>query len=118
MIPITTTARRADQSPFAVLSSTVDQNSETVFGSSCHILIFFFNRHGRKNSIAIINLRPDGGVLRTPALRFFPDCQKTATHSAAVFGTPYHTCFSYVMKISDPGHARSGHQFKSSDLTS
>ena len=43
---------------------------------------------------ARINLRPDGGGLLRAPLRFFPDCQKTAARSAAVFDTPYHTFFS------------------------
>ena len=32
------------------------------------------------------------------------------------FGTPIHTFYAHV-KISDPGHSRSGHQVTSSDLT-
>ena len=50
---------------------------------------------------------------------FFPDYQKTAACSTAVFGTPYHASFSHMTwKISDRGYARSGHQFTSKYLTS
>ena len=68
-----------------------------------------------------LNLRPDkeggGGALESlPPI--FPDCQKTATLLADIFGTPYHASFPHrLYKIRDPGHARSGHQATSSDLT-
>ena len=51
----------------------------------------------------------------TPSV--FSDCQKTAAHNTAVFGTHYHTLFPrrYVVKMSHPGHAWSGHQVAPSD---
>ena len=64
--------------------------------------------------------RPGGGgaFLRPP--RFFANISKTATRSAAVLDTYTRSdiFFAHAMKISDPGHSRSGHHVTSSDLTS
>ena len=43
-----------------------------------------------------VNPRRAGGVW-TPPIRFFADSAKTASRSAAVFGTPFHTSFSHIV---------------------
>ena len=50
----------------------------------------------------------------------FANCRKTAARSAAVFGIPTcsHILFAYILKMLAPGHLRSGHQLRSSGLTS
>ena len=54
-----------------------------------------------------VNLRPaGGGVVENPPSGFFQ-----IVHLSYIFS-------AHVVKISDPGHARSGHQVTSSDLTS
>ena len=70
----------------------------------------------------LVNPRRAGGggrfTLPLPHV-FFTNISKTAARSAAVFGIPVYTSFhAHVIKVSDPGHSRSGHQVTSSDLTS
>ena len=66
---------------------------------------------------ARVNLRPAGGCLNTP-LRFFADSKKTAAHSAAGFSPTLSNIFlATFVKVSILGHARSGHQVRSSDHT-
>ena len=63
------------------------------------------------------NLRPAGGCLNTP-LRFFADSKKTAARSAAGFSPTLSPIFlATLMKVSILGHARLGHQVRSSDHT-
>ena len=72
--------------------------------------------HMLKVSISF-NLRPAGGCLNTP-LRFFADSKKTAARSAAGFSPTLSPIFlSTCVKVSILGHARSGHQVRSSDHT-
>ena len=67
--------------------------------------------------IAFINLRPAGGCLNTP-LRFFADSKKTAARSAAGFSPTLSPIFlATCVKVSTLGHARLGHQVRSSDHT-
>ena len=57
------------------------------------------------------------GCLNTP-LRFFADSKKTAARSAAGFSpTLSPILFATFVKVSILGHARSGHQVRSSDHT-
>ena len=67
------------------------------------------------------NLRPaggGGGGLNTPPLRFFEDSKKTAARSAAGFSPTLSPIFlATFVKVSILGHARSGHQVRSSDHT-
>ena len=66
----------------------------------------------------VFNLRPAGGCLNTPPLRFFADSKKTAARSAAGFPPTLSPIFlATFVKVSILGHARSGHQVKSSDHT-
>ena len=66
-----------------------------------------------------LNLRRAGGCLNTPPpLRFFADSKKTAARSAAEFSpTLSPIFFATFVKVSILGHARSGHQVRSSDHT-
>ena len=69
-----------------------------------------------------INLRPAGGCLNSehppPPLRFFADSKKTAARSAAEFSPTLFPIFlATFVKVSILGHARSGHQVRSSDHT-
>ena len=65
-----------------------------------------------------INLRPAGGGVWTPPLRFFADSKKTAARSAAGFSPTLSPIFlATFVKVSILGHARSGHQVRSSDHT-
>ena len=68
--------------------------------------------------VAELNLRPDGGgALESPPPVFsrFPK-NGSAQRRRFWHSLPY--IFSaYVVNISDPGHARSGHQGTSRDLT-
>ena len=58
-----------------------------------------------------------GGCLNTP-LRFFADSKKTAARSAAGFSPTSSPIFlATFVKVSILGHARSGHQVRSSDHT-
>ena len=58
-----------------------------------------------------INLRPAGGP-------FFADSKKTAARSAAGFSPTLSPIFlATFVKVSILGHARSGHQVRSSDHT-
>ena len=58
-----------------------------------------------------------GGCLNTP-LRFFADSKKTAARSAAGFSPSLSPIFlATFVKVSILGHARSGHQVRSSDHT-
>ena len=58
-----------------------------------------------------------GGVW-TPPLRFFADSKKTAARSAAGFSPTLSPIFlATFVKVSILGHARSGHQVRSSDHT-
>ena len=66
------------------------------------------------------NLRPagGGGVFEHPPLRFFADSKKTAARSAAGFSPTLSPIFlATFVKVSILGHARSGHQVRSSDHT-
>ena len=65
------------------------------------------------------NLRPAGGCLNTHPLRFFADSKKTAARSAAGFSPTLSPIFlaATFVKVSILGHARSGHQVRSSDHT-
>ena len=64
-----------------------------------------------------LNLRPAGGCLNTP-LRFFADSKKTAARSAAGFSPTLSPIFlATFVKVLILGHARSGHQVRSSDHT-
>ena len=64
-----------------------------------------------------VNLRPAGGCLNTP-LRFFTDSKKTAARSATGFSPTLSPIFlATFVKVSILGHARSGHQVRSSDHT-
>ena len=54
---------------------------------------------------------PGQRVLFEHPLRFFAQISN-------VFGTPVHTSFPHTAKISDQVHSRTGHQVRSSDLTS
>ena len=67
----------------------------------------------------LVNLRPaGGGCLNTPPLRFFADSKKTAARSAAGFSPTLSPIFlATFVKVSILGHARSGHQVRSSDHT-
>ena len=69
-------------------------------------------------NLSRFNLRPAGeGVFEHP-LRFFADSKKTATRSAAGFSpTLSPICLATFVKVSILGHARSGHQVRSSDHT-
>ena len=59
-----------------------------------------------------------GGCLNTPPLRFFADSKKTAARSAAGFSPTLSPIFlATFVKVSILGHARSGHQVRSSDHT-
>ena len=63
------------------------------------------------------NLRPAGGVFEHP-LPFFADSKKTAARSAAGFSPTLSPIFlETFVKVSILGHARSGHQVRSSDHT-
>ena len=66
-----------------------------------------------------LNLRPaGGGVFEHPPLRFFADSKKTAARSAAGFSPALSPIFlATFVKVSILGHARSGHQVRSSDHT-
>ena len=69
------------------------------------------------NSCCTVNLRPAGGCLNTP-LWFFADSKKTAARSAAGFTPTLSPIFlPTVVEVSILGHARSGHQVRSSDHT-
>ena len=70
-------------------------------------------------SAARVNLRPAGGVFEhPPPLRFFADSKKTAARSAAGFSPTLSPIFlTTFVKVSILGHARSGHQVRSSDHT-
>ena len=72
----------------------------------------------QRPSRARVNLRPAGeGCLNTP-LRFFADSKKMAARSAAWFSpTLSHIFLATCVKVSILGHARSGHQVRSSDHT-
>ena len=67
------------------------------------------------------NLRPAGGggvFEHRPPLRFFADSKKTAARSAAGFSPTLSPIFlATFVKVSILGHARSGHQVRSSDHT-
>ena len=64
---------------------------------------------------ARVNLRPAGGCLNTPLL-FSADSKKTAARSAAGFSPALSPIFlATFVKVSILGHARSGHQVRSSD---
>ena len=53
-----------------------------------------------------------------PPLRFFADSKKTAARSAAGFSPTLSPIFlATFVKVSILGHARSGHQVRSSDHT-
>ena len=59
-----------------------------------------------------------GGVWTPPPLRFFADSKKTAARSAAGFSPTLSPIFlATFVKVSTLGHARSGHQVRSSDHT-
>ena len=59
-----------------------------------------------------------GGVFEHPPLRFFADSKKTAARSAAGFSSTLSPIFlATFVKVSILGHARSGHQVRSSDHT-
>ena len=59
-----------------------------------------------------------GGVFEHPPLRFFADSKKTAARSAAGFSPTLSPIFlPTFVKVSILGHARSGHQVRSSDHT-
>ena len=59
-----------------------------------------------------------GGGVWTPPLRFFADSKKTAARSAAGFSPTLSPIFlATFVKVSILGHARSGHQVRSSDHT-
>ena len=60
-----------------------------------------------------------GGVFEhPPPLRFFTDSKKTAARSAAGFSPTLSPIFlPNFVKVSILGHARSGHQVRSSDHT-
>ena len=59
-----------------------------------------------------------GGVFEHPPLRFFADSKKTAARSAAGFSPTLFPIFlATFVKVSILGHARSGHQVRSSDHT-
>ena len=59
-----------------------------------------------------------GGVFEHPPLRFFADSKKTAARSAAGFSPTLSPIFlATFVKVSILGHARSGHQVRSSDHT-
>ena len=76
-------------------------------------------RSPAKESTAF-NLRPagGGGVFEHPHLRFFADSKKTAARSAAGFSPTLSPIFlATFVKVSILGHARSGHQVRSSDHT-
>ena len=74
-------------------------------------------RRQHSTAIALINLRPAGGCLNTP-LRFFADGKKTAARSAAGFSPILSPIvLETFVKVSILGHARSGHQVRSSDHT-
>ena len=65
-----------------------------------------------------LNLRLAGRLLRTP-LRFFSRLSKNDGAQRRCFWHTLSYIFSaHVVEILDPGHARSGHQVTSSDLTS
>ena len=65
-----------------------------------------------------INLRPAGGVFEHPPCGFFADSKKTAARSAAGFSPTLSPVFlATFVKVSILGHARSGHQVRSSDHT-
>ena len=67
---------------------------------------------------ARVNLRPAGGGFEHPPLRFFADSKKTAARSAAGFSPTLSPIFlATFVKVSILGHARSGHQVRSSDHT-
>ena len=58
------------------------------------------------------------GCLNTPPLRFFADSKKTAALRAAGFSPTLSAIFlATFVKVSILGHARSGHQVRSSDHT-
>ena len=58
------------------------------------------------------------GVFEHPPLRFFADSKKTAARSAAGFSPTLPPIFlATFVKVSILGHARSGHQVRSSDHT-
>ena len=58
------------------------------------------------------------GVWTPPPLRFFADSKKTAARSAAGFSPTLSPIFlATFVKVSILGHARSGHQVRSSDHT-
>ena len=66
----------------------------------------------------LLILRPAGGVFEHPPLRFFADSKKTAARSAAGFSPTLSPIFlPTFVKVSILGHARSGHQVRSSDHT-
>ena len=59
-----------------------------------------------------------GGCLNTPPLRFFAGGKKTAARSGAGFSPTLPPIFlATFVKVSILGHARSGHQVRSSDHT-
>ena len=67
--------------------------------------------------IVPFNLCPAGGCLNTP-LRFFADSKKTAARSAAGFSPTLSPSFlATFVKVSILGHARSGHEVRSSNHT-
>ena len=88
----------------------IQKTSETVL----EIMSTWFQQHGMR-----INLRPDGGCSNTPPpLQFFADSKKTAARSAAGFSPTLSPIFlATFVKVSILGHARSGHQVRSSDHT-
>ena len=89
--------------------SIVIRNKKTTAGAACSTGCF------RKNDF--FNLRPAGGCLNTP-LRFFADSKKTAALRAAGLSPTFSLIFlATFVKVSILGHARSGHQVRSSDHT-
>ena len=71
----------------------------------------------KKFQVPILTFALLGGVW-TPPLRFFADSKKTAARSAAGFSPTLSPIFlPTFVKVSILGHARSGHQVRSSDHT-
>ena len=70
---------------------------------------------------ARVNLRPDGGwELPSGFVQIVRKQRRAAPpwHTYHTWHTLPYIFSAYVVKISDPGHVRSGHQVTSSDLTS
>ena len=69
--------------------------------------------------ILLFNLRPDGGGLLRAPPPVFPRLPENGGAQRHRFWHTLSYIFSaYVVEILDPGHARSGHQVMSGDLTS